>query len=140
METINLHGPTIAALTARVILGFLFFFQGYDAVFKLKLKNVNSAYKELFSQSKFPAFLIGAGAYYTSLSELIGGSLLILGLFTYPALYILAINLMVASFAFGSGNALWDTKHVLPRLVLLLFNLSIPLSWHLFSLDQLFKC
>ena len=63
--------------------------------------------------------------------------MLILGLFQYPALILLGLNLLMVAVAFGLNTAMWDTKYVLPRLILLLFLLIAPPAWDQWSLDVL---
>jgi len=138
METLIEHHETIAALIVRVFLGLLFFFQGYDVVFKVKVINEINAYQNAFERKGIPRFLTVWGAWFTSYSELIGGLLLVLGLFEYAALCVLGLNLVVASIAFGINTPVWDTKHVFPRLVLIIFLLCIPHQWQALSLDNLF--
>jgi putative oxidoreductase len=137
METITQHEIT-AAFIARVFLGLLFFFQGYDAVFNIKIKNVIQAYEDSFASKGIPRFLTVAGAWFTSFIEFIGGLLLILGVFQYYVLSLLGLDLIIASIAFGIASPMWDTKHVFPRLLLVLLLLIMPESWNLFSLDSLF--
>ena len=138
MESIIQYHEVVAAFIARVFLGFLFFFQGYDAVFNVKVKNVIQAYENSFEKKGIPRFLTVCGSWFTSYAELIGGVLLILGLFEYGALYLLGINLLVVNMAFGISNPMWDMKYVSPRLALILFLLIIPTTWNNWSLDFLF--
>lgn len=137
MEIINQYHGLAAVLTARVFLGLLFFFQGYDSVFNIKIKNVIDTYRINFSNRGIPKFLTVFGAWFTSCSALIGGSLLILGLFEYLALYLLAMNLIMTAVGFGINTPMWDTRFVLPRLILLLFLLLVPAVWNGWSLDNL---
>jgi uncharacterized membrane protein YphA (DoxX/SURF4 family) len=137
MEFINQYHQEAAALIARVLLGVLFFFQGYDAIFNIGMRNVITAYKGSFSNKQIPGGLIAMASWFTSLTEFICGGLLILGLMQYPALYLLGINLIVAAIGFGMNTPMWDTKYVLPRLLLLLFLLCIPAHWDIFSIDHL---
>jgi putative oxidoreductase len=137
MELIIPYHEPAAAFLARVFLGLLFFFQGYDAVFRVKIKNIIYAYERDFASHGIPKFMTVAGAWFTSYAELIGGILLVAGLLEYPALYLLCIDLIVASIAFGMNSPVWDTKFVLPRLLLLLFLLVIPPAWNVWSLDHL---
>lgn len=139
MELINQYHYIAAAFIARVFLGCLFFFQGFDAVFAIRMRNVVSTFKNNFEGKPIPGFLLTLTAWFTSYTELIGGACLILGLFTYPALYLLGINLILAAVGFGMKDSLWDTRYVLPRLMLLLLLLSIPDSWNIFSLDYFFN-
>lgn len=128
----------IAAFIARIFLGFLFFFQGYDALFNVKIKNIVSAYSDEFANKGIPKFLTVAGAWFTSYIEFIGGLLLILGAFQQYTLYLLGLDLIFASIAFGISTPMWDMRFVFPRLVLLLFLLVIPSSWNSISFDHLF--
>jgi len=137
MEYIVQYHQEAAALIARALLGVLFFFQGYDAVFNIGMRSVIEAYKGSFSNKHIPGILITLASWFTSLTELIGGFLLVFGLLQYAALYLLGINLIIASIGFGMNTPMWDTKFVLPRLLLLLFLLCIPPSWSVFSLDYL---
>lgn len=138
MEIINQYHYVIAAFIARVFLGFLFFFQGYDAVFRVKVENVIETFESEFSKKGIPKFLTVFAAWFTSYTELIGGALLIVGLFQYAALYLLGINLLIAAIGFGINTAMWDLRHVFPRLTLILFLLIIPQSLNIISLDKLF--
>ncbi len=135
MTTLAFYHQEIAALLARLFVGFLFFFQGYDAVFRVKLDKVQEAYSEMFKQIGIPSPIALLGIFISSHLHLWGGLLLILGLFQYPVLALLAIDLLVSSIVFGWAQPMWDTRHVLPRLLLILFLLLVPTAWHLFSLD-----
>ena len=137
MENIIQYHEVSAAFIGRVFLGLLFFFQGFDAVFKVKVKNVVEAYGNSFAEKGIPKPLTVLGSWFTSYIELIGGFLLVLGLFEYYALYFLGLNLIIASIAFGITNPMWDTRFVFPRLVLVLFLLEIPHSWNAWSIDNL---
>lgn len=137
METLIQHHQEIAVFIVRVLLGILFFFQGYDAIFKLKISTVIITYQNSFANKGIPKFITACGAWFTSYSELIGGFMLIFGFYEYIALYLLGINLLVASFAFSVNTPMWDTKHMLFRLILLIFLLIVPISWHTYSIDNL---
>ncbi|ASS50419.1 MAG: hypothetical protein A3D31_12695 [Candidatus Fluviicola riflensis] len=138
METLSQYHEIAAATIARIFLGLLFFFQGYDALFRVGIGKATAAYAEGFNPKGVPRFLTMAAAWFTSVTELICGFLLLLGLFEYAALYLLGINLLVAAIGFGIISPLWDVKHVFPRLLLLLFLLSLPQDWNAWSLDHVF--
>ncbi|MFT4661647.1 MAG: putative membrane protein YphA (DoxX/SURF4 family) [Patiriisocius sp.] len=78
---------TVSALTIRLILGLIFFTQGFGKVFSWGIENIYKAdfflgtYKDLL-----PDFIIHATAYYTAYIELVGGFLVVLGLKTNYAL------------------------------------------------------
>jgi uncharacterized membrane protein YphA (DoxX/SURF4 family) len=138
MEIINQYHEIAALFIARVFLGLLFLFQGYDAVFNIKIKNIVETYQGPFMSKGIPKHLIIVASWYTSCSALIGGILVTLGLFEYVALHLLGINLIIAAIGFGINTPMWDTRFVFPRLLLLLFLLLIPASWNVWSLDYLF--
>lgn len=121
----------------RVILGILFFFQGYDKVFRLKIKGVTDFFREESRHRQVPEFILGFSAFLTSYLELIGGVLLILGLFKTAALYMLGFDLIVVCGAFSLLKPMWDMQLLFPRLILLAALLYLPCSWDLLSLDHL---
>ncbi|MEI8136018.1 MAG: DoxX family membrane protein [Bacteroidota bacterium] len=137
MEILNQYHEIAAVLIARVFLGCLFFFQGYDAIFNVKLKNVIATFEASFANKGIPKFLTASASLFTCYTELIGGILLILGLFEYGALYLLGLNLIIAAIGFGINTPMWDTRYVLPRLLLILFLLFVPQAWNLLTLDHL---
>lgn len=127
----------IAVLTIRLILGFIFFFQGFGKVFKFGL---DAVYKNFF-QSNYsellPDFLLLFTAYYTSIIELIGGFLLIIGFKRDIVLYFLASVLVIVTFGHGLKNPIWDLSHVMYRTILLVGLLLLPKEYDLFSVDAL---
>lgn len=137
MELIEQYHYTSAITIARVFLGFLFLFQGYDAVVKIGMKTVINTYQERFIYKGIPQPFTSLAALFTSYTELICGGLLIFGLFEFIALYLLGLNLVIAGIGFGMNEPLWNMRNVFPRLTLLLFLAVTPLEWHSFSLDYL---
>ena len=137
MEIIDQYHQEVGVFIARLFLGCLFFFQGFDAVFNVKIKNIPHTYNSTFLNNSMPKFLIISGSWFTSCSAFIGGILLILGLFEYCALILLGINLIVTAIGFGINTAMWDTRFVFPRLILIVFLLLVPQTLNIFSLDHL---
>lgn len=125
----------IAVFIVRVFLGLLFFFQGYDAIFRVGLKNVVNTFHPSFEDKGIPKSLTILGVGFTSYVQLIGGFLLILGFIKYYVLCLLGIDLLVAALAFGVIQPMWDLRAAFPRLVLLIFLLLIPWQWDVFSID-----
>jgi len=129
---------TIAVLTLRLILGFIFLMQGFGKVFKWGVENVYQMdffygrYKDLL-----PEFIIHATAYYTSYIELIAGLLVVLGLKRDYALYALASVLVIVTFGHGLADPVWDLSHVMYRTILLVTLLVIPREWDKFSIDNI---
>lgn len=131
------YNETIAVLLIRVFLGLLFFWQGYDKVFNLKIKGVIETFKHPLIEKHFPAFLIPFAAYYTSYVELIGGFLLIIGLAKYIVLYLLGLDLLMVSLAFSIINPMWDLQQIFTRLLLITALLILPSQWDMVSIDYL---
>jgi len=130
----------IAVLTTRLILGFIFFMQGFGKVFTWGVENV---YKADFFYGTFkdllPDFIIQSTAYYTSYIELIGGFLLILGLKTNYALFALSSVLIIVTFGHGLIEPVWDLSHVMYRTILLVSLLLLPKGWDTLSADHIIK-
>ena len=138
MQLFEQYHYVIGITIARVFLGFLFFFQGYDAIVRIGLGKVIDIYHEKFILKGIPRSLTALAAVFTSYTELICGALLVTGLFEPIALYLLGINLIIAGIGFGMNEPLWDTRNVFLRLVLLLLLLLTPPEWHTLSFQQLF--
>ncbi len=127
----------VAVLTMRLILGFIFFWQGHGKVFKFGIDNVyNNFFKKTY-QELLPDFIVLATAYFTTFAELICGFMLVIGLGRDWALYILAAVLIVVTFGHGMAEPIWDTSHVLVRALFLIPLLLLPKEWDVFSLDHL---
>ncbi|HEY4799811.1 MAG TPA: DoxX family membrane protein [Bacteroidia bacterium] len=129
----------MAVFITRIFLGLLFFFQGVDAVFKIKLSKVVETIEEPLITKGIPRYFIILGAYYTSYVQLIAGFCLILGFAKYYALYLLGFDLIIASIAFGIVKPMWDMQYVFPRLVLLIFFLVAPSEWDVISIDYVWS-
>lgn len=121
----------------RVFLGILFFAQGFDKVFRLKVHSVIHTFEQPLEEHKLPAWLITGAGVYTSYAELICGFMLIIGLFKSIALYLLGIDLLMVCVAFSIIKPMWDIQFVFPRLVLLISLLIIPSAWDVISIDHL---
>lgn len=125
----------IAVLTIRLLLGFIFFFQGFGKVFKFGLDAVSQNFFIKSYGDLLPDFLLIFTAYYTSLVELIAGLLLIIGLKRDLALYFLASVLVIVTFGHGLKDPIWDLSHVMYRTILLVSLLWIPKEYDLYSVD-----
>lgn len=136
METFELN-ETILPLFLRLILGILFFFQGYDKVVRIGMKGVASTFKEELGEIRLPKALLVSSAWFTSYVELIGGLLLILGLFKIPVLCILGLDVILVTAAFSLISPMWDMKYVFPRIFLLIFLFLLSDQPDLLSFDNL---
>ncbi len=128
-----------AAFIARVVLGVLFFLQGFDKVFRLGLKQVFQTVHAPLAAKGIPAFVSHIGVCFTSYVELIGGAFLIIGFLKYYCLCLLGFDLLFAVIIFGIIEPVWDMKHIFPRVALLLFLLIIPAQWDILSIDHLWS-
>jgi uncharacterized membrane protein YphA (DoxX/SURF4 family) len=123
----------------RVLLGIIFLMQGYGKVFTMGLSVVYDRFFRVFENSILPKWLIITTTYYTSYVELIGGFLLIIGLFRRCAMYVLAVDLLIVSFGHGLMEPIWDLSHVIPRTILLAGLFFLPYSWDKWNADALLK-
>ncbi len=137
METCTINNEAVLTFVLRVILGILFFFQGYDRVFKLKISGVTDYFRQELGSIKVPGSILTLAAGFTSLVELICGALLILGLFKQYALYLLGIDLILVTGAFSLIKPMWDMQLLFPRLILLAVLLYLPAEWDILSIDYL---
>lgn len=133
----NLSSRAAGILFARALLGIIFFMQGFGKVFTFSVTTVYDKFFKPFEATFLPKWLIWATAYYSSYIELIGGFLLIIGLFRKYSLYLLAINLFVVAFGHGLLEPIWDLSHITPRAILLLVLLLTPSEWDRWHADRL---
>ena len=134
-----MQNKQIAILTMRLILGFIFFFQGFGKIFKFGL---NAVYNNFFLKNYselLPDFLLLFSAYYTSIIELVGGLLLIIGFKRDYALYALASVLVIVTFGHGLKDPIWDLSDVMYRAILLVGLLLLPKELDKYSIDFLIK-
>jgi uncharacterized membrane protein YphA (DoxX/SURF4 family) len=120
----------------RVLLGIIFVMQGYGKIFTMGLSVVYDRFFRVFENNILPKWLIITTAYYTSYVELIGGFLLITGLFRKCAMYVLALDLLIVSFGHGLMEPIWDLSHVIPRSILLAILFFLPPSWDKWCADE----
>jgi uncharacterized membrane protein YphA (DoxX/SURF4 family) len=130
---------TVLVFLLRVILGILFFFQGYDKVFNVKIPGVIEFFKNETAGKRIPGFILVLSAWFTSLAELICGALLIVGFVQTWSLYILGIDMILVCGAFSMLKPMWDMQLLFPRLILLAALLYFPAEWDVISLDYFLK-
>ena len=123
-------------LFIRTLLGIIFLMQGYGKIFTMSLAVVYDRFFKAFETSFLPKWLIVSTAYYTSYVELVGGLLLITGLFRKFAMYLLALDLLIVSFGHGLMEPIWDLSHVIPRAILLSALFFLPYSWDKWNVDE----
>tara|TARA_B110000285_G_C14950840_1_gene526706 strand:- start:298 stop:702 length:405 start_codon:yes stop_codon:yes gene_type:complete len=133
-----MRNKTIAVFILRVLLGLIFMMQGFGKVFTWGLDNVYKGFQP-YEETFLPKFLLVFTAYFTSYIELIGGFLLVIGLFRNYALYALGLVLLIVSFGHGLSSPIWDLSHVFPRAVLLIALLLIPEEWDKWQTEKLIR-
>ena len=121
----------------RIFAGVLFFFQGYDKVFKVKMNAVIETFIEDAEHIHVRKPWVAAIIYVTSYIELLSGLLLIIGLFTNYALLTIGFDLLLVCFAFSIVRPMWDMQYVFPRLILICTLLFLPNEYNKISLDYL---
>ncbi len=136
---IVINDESVLVFILRVILGLLFFFQGYDKVFKVKVNGVVDFFRSELGSIKVHNTVLKITTYYTSYVELICGSLLIIGLFTKYSLYFLGVDLILAVGAFSLIKPMWDMQLLFPRLMLLSILLYLPEEWNTISADHILQ-
>jgi len=123
----------------RCLLGIIFLMQGYGKIFAIGVPKVYEMFFKIFENTFLPKWLILSTAYYTSYVEMIGGFLLIIGLFRKYAMYLLALDLLIVSFGHGLMEPIWDLSHVIPRAILLAALFLLPPEWDKWNVDSLIK-
>jgi len=123
--------------TTRIFCGILFFFQGYDKLFNVKLKNVVDTFDEEAERKHIPRTMVYISTYYSSFAEFLGGILLLIGILKPLAITLLGFDLIMVAIGFSTLEVMWDMKHVFPRLILLLTIMITPHNWEYFSLKNI---
>jgi uncharacterized membrane protein YphA (DoxX/SURF4 family) len=126
-------------LFIRLLLGIIFFMQGYGKIFSITVSGVYDKFFKEFENTFLPKWLVIFTAYYTSYVEGIGGFLLIIGLFRRYAIYLLALDLLIVSFGHGLIEPIWDLSHVMPRAILLGGLFFLPENWDRWNVDRFRK-
>ena len=126
-----------AVFITRVLLGLIFLMQGYGKVFSFGMDALYNSFAPY--EEKLPKFLVVFAAYFTTYAELLGGFLLVIGLFRNYALYALGLVLLIVSFGHGLSQPIWDLSHVFPRAVLLIALLVMPQDWDQWQVERLIR-
>ena len=129
---------SVALLIIRLIAGILFFFQAYDKIFKLGVKNVIWTFRESLSGTFLKGGILASAVYASSYLELGFGALLMTGIYKSYVLYILGIDLLIVALVFSLIKPMWDMQFFFPRLILITILLLCPPEWDQFTLTLLF--
>lgn len=120
----------------RWLLAILFFFQAYERIFRVGLKETTNIIYYQNTEQKLPFIVVQLGVYLTSYIELISGILLFMGLFRDYVLYALCVDLLIAAFGFSFLKPMWDMKHYFPRFIVLCIQLFLPSSSYVIALEH----
>ena len=137
MEARSAQGRSWAIFFARVILGLIFFMAGVWKVFTLTpAGHARQLFVEPYAETFLPTWALWAVGTIVPIVELLAGALLILGLWTQPALLGLGGVLVVVTFGHLVAEPLYPFHtHVIPRTALLLFVLVMPREEDRYSFD-----
>ncbi|TAH42020.1 MAG: DoxX family protein [Bacteroidetes bacterium] len=130
---------SLALFLLRTVTGIIFFFQGYDKIFNVKIKNVVETFQEPIDKTYIPNSLLKPFSWITSSLEMLGGLLLIFGVLRGMGLVLLSIDMLLVAFAFSNIKAMWDMQYYFPRFIFLLILLLLPQEWDLWNLDAFLK-
>ncbi|HNP22702.1 MAG TPA: DoxX family protein [Panacibacter sp.] len=135
----DIHAKATGVLFTRMLLGIIFMMQGFGKVFSFTVPKVYDMFFKDFEKTFLPVPLLWATVYYTSYIEMIGGFLLVAGLFRKYAMFLLAIDLLIVSFGHGLLEPIWDLSYVMPRAILLIVLYFVPQEWDMWNADRLLK-
>ena len=139
-QTTQSSGRGWALLFARLVLGLIFFMAGWWKVFQLgPAEHVRKMFLP-YADTFLPVWSLWLTGFTIPFVELIAGALVMLGLWTRPALIALGFVLVTVTFGHLLKEPLYEFHtHVIPRLALLLFALLLPSEDDKFSLDHLWR-
>ena len=126
-----------AILFARLILGLIFFMAGEWKIFHLgPLEHARQLFVEPYADTLLPPWALWVTGTIVPFVELAAGGLVLLGLFTRPALLSLGSVLVLVTFGHTLKEPLYEFHtHVIPRTALLLFVLAMPRAADYWGVD-----
>ena len=137
MKFDQIHNRTWAIFVARTILGLIFFMAGVWKVFTLgPVAHALRWFVGPYADTFLPTWSLWATGTVVPVVELLAGALLLIGLWTRPALLALGGVLVVVTFGHLLADPLYEFHtHVIPRTALLVFVLIMPTSEDWISVD-----
>jgi len=127
----------MATLLVRVVLGILFFMQGYDKIFRIGIGVTAEAASTPVTDRIFGKSIFKTAILISSWIELVAGALLIAGFQRDAALILLCVDMLAAGIIFTLIKPMWDMQFYFPRLAMLVFLMIIPPGWDIFNIDSL---
>ena len=128
---------TWAIFIARTILGLIFFMAGMWKVFDLgPIEHARRLFVEPYADTFLPVWSLWLTGTIIPVIELTAGALVLVGIWTRPALLALGAVLITVTFGHLVAEPLYQFHtHVIPRTALLLFVLVMPRSEDRLSLE-----
>jgi uncharacterized membrane protein YphA (DoxX/SURF4 family) len=132
-------GKPWALLTARLVLGLIFFMAGVWKVFDLgPVAHAQGMFVDGYRDTFLPLWSLWATGMAVPWIELVAGGLVIVGFQRRFAYLALASVLVLVTFGHLLSEPLYAlNQHVIPRLGLLLFLLWVPLLEDRFAADEI---
>jgi len=137
VSEVNQHRAA-GVLFARLVLGLIFFQGAVWRVFSLgPTEHARRFFVEPFADSFLPEWSLWLAGTAVPFAELIGGALVLLGLWRLQGLSLLGAVLVTVTFGHLVAEPIYAfNAHVMPRLTLCVFLLVIPQEWDAFSIDE----
>ena len=129
----------MVTLLVRVLLGVLFFMQGYDKIFKIRIAGVMDVTATPGMERIFGKNMLRMAIGLSSWAELLGGALLILGFQRDVALILLSANMLAVGIVFSLNKPMWNMEFYFPRMAMLVFLAIIPPGWDIWSVDWMMR-
>ena len=125
-------------LFARLVLGLMFFQGALWRVFELgPREHARRFFVDPYLGSFLPEWSLWAAGTTVPFVELVGGALVLLGVWRLAGLVMLGGVLVVVTFGHLVAEPIFALNaHVIPRLILLVFLLVTPPEWDRFSVDE----
>jgi uncharacterized membrane protein YphA (DoxX/SURF4 family) len=126
------------ALFARLVLGLMFFQGAWWRVFELgPVEHARRFFVGPYAESFLPEWALWIVGTLVPFAELVGGALVLLGLWRLPGLILLGAVLVTVTFGHLVAEPLFAfNAHVVPRLALVVLLLMIPSDWDAYSVDE----
>lgn len=137
----RLDGMTWALLYARWILGLTFLMAGFYKVFDLGVgEHARRFFVEGYRDTWLPEWLLWAAGMAIPFAELVAGGMICLGFRVRSACLTIGTILVIVTFGHLMKEPFFSiSDQIFPRLVLLIFILSVPPERDQSSLDDLLR-
>ena len=141
MKLWSIRDRAWAILFARLVLGLIFGMAGWGKLFQMgATQHAHRFFVDPYGSTWIPAWLLWTLGLAIPYIEFAAGWLVFAGFLVRPALLALGAILAIVTYGHLLKDYLYEFHtHVIPRLALVLFLLSMPRSEDVLSLDHLFR-